>query len=321
MRLITLFFRLLLAAALGLAASGASAQAYPTRPIRILASDAGGGSDIIIRQISTVLNGYLGQQLIIENHPGGVVPPTLLAHAPPDGYTLLYFGNPLWLVPLVSSNVPYDPIKDFAPITAAISQPTVLVVHPSLPVKTVRDLFSYAKARPGQLNYAASPAASAPQLSAALFKSMAHIKLVEISYKGGGAALNDVIGGQVHMMFVVGASATPQIKAGRLRALGVSSLHAMPFMPGVPAIAEAGVPGYEFASIGGLFAPAKTPPAIVTRLSQETVRVLNTADIKRKFADAGIEVIGSTPEQFAAIIKSEMEKWGKIIKEAGIRAE
>ena len=298
----------------------APAQNYPTHPIRVIASDAGGGSDIVLRQIVEGLNSSLKQPVVVDNSPGGVIPGQRLAQSAPDGYTLLYFGQALWLLPLLRKDVPYDVLRDFAPITAAINQPNVLIVHPSVPAKSVGELIALIKSKPGELNYASAAIGTSNHLAAELFQSMTGTRLVRIPYKGGGAALTAVVAGDVQLMFSVAASAVPQIKAGKVRALGVTSLKPLELLPGVPAIA-AGLPGYESASLGALFAPAKTPDAIVSRLNQETVRALGSAELRKALANSGIEVVASSPGELQAMIKAEIAKWGKVIRDAGIKEE
>ncbi len=316
-----LFLVLLFAAAASPVGNVVVAQNFPTRPVRVVTSDAGGGSDIILRAIAQGISGPLGQPVVVENRPGGVIAGEAVSKAAPDGYTLLYFGPALWLLPLLRTNVPYDALRDFAPITLGVIAPNVLAVHPSLPTRSVKELIALGKARPGQLNYGSSAIGTSNHLAAELFKSMAKVNFVRIGYKGGGAMLNDLVAGQIQLAFGVMTSTMPQVKAGRLRALGVTSLQRASKFPDVPAIAEAGLPGYESASITGMFAPAKTPEAIIKRLNYEIVQVLHRPDVKTMFLDIGVEPVGNSPEQFTAKIKSEIVKWGKIFKDAGIREE
>ncbi len=236
--------------------------------------------------------------------------------------TLLMYGPVVWLMPFMRDKVPWDPVKDFAPVTLATESPNILVIHPSLPVKSVPDLIALAKARPGQLNYGSGLTGASNHLAAELFMSLAHINMVRVVYKSTGPALNALIGGEVQVLFpAAGGGIAPHIRSGRLRALAVTSAEPSELAPGLPTVAASGVPGYESGIISALLAPAKTPAAIVNRLNQETVRVLNKPEIKERLLGAGFESIASSPEQLAAKIKSEMERLGKVIKQAGIRDE
>lgn len=217
------------------------------------------------------------------------------------------------------NNAPWDPVKDFSPIAWAATSPNVLVVHPSVPAKSTRELIALAKGKPGELNYAAGGPGSVPHLAAELFKAMAGINIIRISYKGTGPALNALSGGEVQLMLAPSGSVAPYIKAGRVRALAVGSTQPSALAPDLPTVAASGLPGYESVAMTGLLAPAKTPATIITRLNQEAVRVINSPDVKEKFLNASVEVVGGTPAQFAAAIKSEMSRMGKVIKDAGIR--
>jgi tripartite-type tricarboxylate transporter receptor subunit TctC len=242
-----------------------------------------------------------------------------VAKAPPDGYTLLFWGSALWLLPFLRSGVPYDPVKDFAPITLAVNSPNVIIVHPSLAANSVRELIALAKARPGQLNYASGSTGSSNHLAAELFNSMAGINIVRITYKGAGAALNDLIAGQVQVMFPNAAAAAPHIKSGRIRALAVTSLQPSALAPGLPTVAGSGLPGYESGSILSVLAPGRTPIPIINRLNREIVQVLKRPDVKEKFFTTGSEVVASSPDELAAARESDMVKIGKLIKDVGIR--
>ena len=305
--------------ALLLAAGLASAQNYPNKPVHVITSDAGGGSDIVSRAIGQALTPALGQQVVVENKGGGVLAGIAVKGAAPDGYTLLFYGATLWLLPLMRNGVPYDALRDFVPITMAVTTPAVLTVHPSLPVKSVKDLIALAKSHPGQLNYGSPAVGTSTHLAAELLKSMAHINLVRIGYRGGGAMLNDLIAGQIQVAFVVSTSVSQHVKSGRLHALAMSSLKRSPLFPDLPTIAATGLPGYESVSQTGYFAPAKTPDAIIARLNQEIVKVLHRDDMKSRFLELGADVVGDAPQEFSATIKADMVKWGKVIKEAGIR--
>jgi len=307
-----------IAAALLLAAQ-AQAQPYPSKPVRILTSAPGSSDDLAARLVAQGITNGLGQQAIVDDR--GVVAVEIAAKSPPDGYTLLLYGSPMWLAPFMRDNLPYDPVKDFAPVTWATNSPNLLVVHPSLPVKSVHELIALAKARPDELNYGSGSAGSTPQLAAELFRSMTGVKIVRVAYKGSGPALTALLGGEVQFMFPSTGSANPLLNSGKLRPLAVTSLKRSALAPGLPTVAESGLPGYESASLLAVFAPAGTPNAIVQRLSQEMVKALQRPEAKERLFKAGIEAVGSTPEQFAVTLKSEMAKWGKVIKDAGIRSE
>jgi len=304
-------------------ASEAPGQNFPNKPIRIITSEPGGGADFVSRVMAHGLAANLGQQVLVENRgaASGVAAAQIVTRAAPDGYTLLFYPNGIWLLPFMRDDVPYDPVADFSPVTLAVRAPNVLVVNPSVPANSVRELIALAHAQPGKLNYGAGAAGSSPHLAAELFKAMASVDIVRINYKGGAAALNDLIGGQVQIMFPVVGTAASHIKTGRLKGLAVTGAQQSALLPGLSTVAAAGVPGYETGSVYGLFAPARTPQAVIRLLNQQIVQVLNRADAKEKFFAAGVEVEGSSPEQFAMAIKSEMSSMGKLIRDAGIRGE
>ena len=291
--------------------------------MRIYTAEAGGGADVVARLIAQGLTASLGHPVIVENQgaASGIVAAQTVAKAPADGYTLLFFGSGIWLLPFLRDNVPYDPLRDFSAVTLADRSPTVLVVTPTLPAKSVAELIALAKAKPGDLNYASGSTGAAPHLAAELFNSLAGVKIVRVNYKGTGPALNDLIAGQVQLMFTTTGTGLAQVKAGRLRALAVTSLEPSVLAPGLPTMAASGVPGYEAESTHGLLAPANTPAAILDLLNRETVRVLNRGDVREKLLNAGVEALGSTSAAFAASIRADMSKWGKLIKDVGIRAE
>ncbi len=297
-------------------------QNYPTRPIRIVTSLAGGGNDLAARFIAQgmVAGGSLGQNVIVENRATNVIG-EVVARASPDGYTLILGGGALWLAPFLRDNLRYDPIKDFTPISLAVSTPNVLVVHPSLPTNSVKEFIALAKAKPGVLNYAISGVGTINHLAAELFRSMAGVDIVRVGYSGSGAAVVDLVGGRVQCMFASASSVAVHIKSDRLRALAVTSAQPSIALPGVPTIASSGLPGYEAVSMFGLFAPTKTPDTSITRLNQEIERALNRPDTKEKLLNLGMEPVGGTPAQLATAVKSEMARMGKVIKDAGIRDE
>ena len=310
----------LLAFSVAIAGSGAaSGDAFPLKTIRIITAEAGSANDVMARLIASGLSASLGQPVIVDNR--GMTAMEAVARAPNDGYTLLSFGPPLWILPLMRNHVPWDAVRDFAPITLAMSAPSILAVHPSVPVKTVGELLVLAKAKPGALDYAGSFPGSTSHLSGELFKAMAGVNLVRVGYKGSAPALADLISGQTQLMFITAVVATPQVKSGRLRALAVTSLKPSPLLPDLPTISSSGLAGYESAVLTGMFVRAGTPAPLVERINRETVRALNRTEVRERQLSAGGEVVASTPDEFTAVLKSEMAKWSKVIRDAGIRAE
>jgi tripartite-type tricarboxylate transporter receptor subunit TctC len=296
----------------------AQAQGYPSKPVRFVTSEPGGGNDIVARVLAEGLTASLGQRVIVDNR--GIVAAEIAKNASPDGYTLLVYGANIWLLPYLRERVAWDPLRDFAPITIAVQLPNVLVVHPTVPVKTTREFIDYARTRPGKLDYAAGTIGVSPHLAAELFKSMTALDLVRVPYKGGGPALNGLIAGETQVMFPNVGSVMTHMKSGRVRALGVSSAQPSALAPGLPTIASV-VPGYEFVAVICLYAPAKTPRAIVEQLNREAARVLKAPDVKERLFNAGNEVVANSAAEFAAYMKADMQKMGKVIKDAGIRAE
>jgi len=297
------------------------AQDYPNRPIRVLTGGAGGSNDIVARLIAQGLTQAMGQQVIVDNRPSGTIPAEVVARARADGYTLLITGSSFWILPLLRTGLPYDPIADFSPVTLPAGTPNVLAVTPPLPVQTVKELIAYARARPGELNYGTTGLGASAHLGGELFKSMAGIDIVRVNYKSVGAALTDLMAGQVHMTFGTAASVMPHARAGKLRALAVTSAQRSALYPDLPTVAASGLPGYEMGQMWGVFAPAKTPAAVVERLNRESVRILASPESREKLFNVGLETVGSTPAQLAATVKSDMAKWGKLIRDAGIRVE
>jgi tripartite-type tricarboxylate transporter receptor subunit TctC len=310
-------FLVSLASAATMIAGTALGQDYPTRPVRIVTSDIGGAGDFVTRTLGPGLNAALGQPIVVENRPANAA--EVVAKAPADGYTLLLYGPTAWITPLVRKS-PWDPLRDLAPITLTVRAPNLLVVTPTLPVKSVKDLIALAKARPGDLNFASSETGSSTHLAAELFKYMTGVNIVRVNYKGPAIAINDIIGGRVEMMFLVASSVKGHIKSGKLRALAVTTERPTPLFPDMPTVAAA-VPGYESAAQFGFFAPAKTPATLISRLNQETVRFLNAPETKERYFNAGMDIIANSPEQFGAMLKSETIKWTKVIKAAGIREQ
>jgi tripartite-type tricarboxylate transporter receptor subunit TctC len=292
------------------------AQAYPAKPVRIVTVAPGSANDIVARLIAQEIRNSLGQPVVVDNR--GTVAAELVARAPADGYTLLLYGSAVWLSPFIRASTPYDPVKDFAPITLVASSPNVVVVHPSLPVKSARELIALARSRPGEINYAAGSLGAAPHLAAELFKAMGKLNIVRVSYKGTGGSLIGIISGEVGLMFPTAGSVTPYIKSGKLRALAVTSLQPTALAPGLPLLSET-LPGYESVSLNGMLAPARTPDPVIRQLNAEVAKVMTRADIKEKLVAAGTDAMSTSPEQFAAIIQADMAKWGKVIREAGIR--
>jgi tripartite-type tricarboxylate transporter receptor subunit TctC len=293
------------------------AQSYPTTHVRIITAAAGGGSDFATRLIAGPLGAALGQQVVVENR--GLLAADIAAKAPADGYTLLMSGQTLWLLPFMRDNVASN-VSDFTPVTTVTETMNILIVHPTLPAKSVKALIELARTRPGQLNFATSGNASSVHIAGELFKSMTGLKVQRVNYKAASQALTELISGQTQFMFGVPGSVVPHIKAGRLRALAITSAQPSALMPGLPTVAQT-VPGYEVASRLAMFAPAGTPAPIVARLNREIVRVLSRPDVKDKFHDSQIEVVGDSPEALAALIRAEIATTAKVIKEAGIRAE
>jgi len=303
---------------LGLGAGTASSQDYPSKPIRIITSPAGGGTDFTVRQIAQGISGPLGQQIIVDNRPSGIIQGETVSKAAPDGYTLLIAGGTFWTLPLLQKTT-YDPIRDFSPITLIDVSINVVAVHPSVPVKSIRELVALAKARPGELNYASTGSGGTAHLATELFKSMAGVNIVHVPYKSMPAAITDLIGGQVQLLFVSSTSAAPHVKSGKLKAIAVTSTQPSALAPGLPPVATSGVPGYEVVSMTAMFAPAKTPAAIIKRVNEEVVRYLKTPEAKETFFSRGLDAVGSSPEQLAVAMKAEMARLEKVIKETGIR--
>lgn len=298
------------------AATAAGAQNYPAKPVRIVTSEIGSANDLVARIVAQGLTAAFGQQVIVDNRGGIAI--EIAARAPADGYTLLFFGSAVWTSPFMRDNLPWDPIRDFAAITVAVNAPNVLVVHPSLAVKSAAELIALAKAKPGQLNYGAGTIGASPHLSAELFKAMAGVNILRVPFKGTGPAVSGLIGGQVQLMFAGSGSVSTHVRSGRLRALAVTSLQPSALMPGVPLLAN-DVPGFEVGSMIGFFAPAKISAAMVQLLNREMIRVLRQPDVAERLFGAGVEVVASTPVEFSARIKAEMAKWGKLIKDSRLR--
>jgi tripartite-type tricarboxylate transporter receptor subunit TctC len=301
----------------------AGAQTYPSKPIRLIVPTApGGGTDLIARVLAQSLNEALGQPVVVDNRGGAgtTLGTALTAKSPPDGYTIMLHHVSLAFNATFYRKLPYDTLKDLAPIGLVATQPFLVVAHPSLPVKSVRELVALAKARPGEIAYGTGGAGSGPYMGAELLKQAAHIDILHVPYKGAGPAFTDLMGGQVQMMVATISLALPHARSGRVRALAVTSPKRVPVAPELPTVAESGVPGYEFAVWYGLLAPGGTPQAIVTRLNAETAKILQAPDIRQKFAGDGLDTLASSPEAFAAHLKHEVEKWANVVNAAGIHA-
>ena len=297
----------------------ASAQQYPVKPIRVLTSSVGGGGDFASRLIGEALRRSAGWQVVVDNRPT-IVEREIVHHAQPDGYTLMLLSSSVWVIPLLQKT-PYDAQRDFSPITITDRIPMIVVAHPSLAANSIKDLIALAKAKPGALNYASGATGSSSHLPAELFKSMAGVNIVRISYKGAGQAVNGLLGNEVQLMFATSGSVAPQLKSGRLKALAVTTAQPTPLAPGVPTVAATGLPGYTAEAINAMFAPVYTPAAVINRLNQEIVRVLNQPDVKEKFFSIGSDTVGSTPQELAATMKADIVSIGKVIKDAGIVAD
>ena len=303
--------------------ASAYAADYPQRPIRLIVPfAAGGGLEITARSIGQKLTEKRGQSIVIDNRPGAatIVGSEIAAKASPDGYTLLMITTTFAINPSLYGKLPYDPVREFAPVTQINSVPNILVVNPSIPAHTVRELIALAKAKPGQLNYASAGSGTSPHLAAELFKTMAGIEMTHIPYKGIPPAVTDVIAGRVTMLMTTTISAAPHVKSGRLRALAITSPKRLAAMPDVPAIAET-VPGYEADAFQGMVAPAGVPKEIVRQLADDIAAIVRLPEIRERIVADGAEPIGSTPEAFGAFLKKEMLKWGKVVKESGARPD
>ena len=299
------------------AAHAAAADVYPNRPIRLVVpTGAGGNTDTFARIVADKLKGPLGQQIIVDNRSGasGIVGSDIVAKAVPDGYTLLMVFPSHPVNPSLYSDLPYDTLKDFAPVTMVTSVTQVLVVNPKLPIHTVKDLIAQAKEKPGQFNHGVVARGSLGDLSAEVFSMMTGARLTQIAYKGAPQVMTALIGGELQVYFSAPVVAIPQMKVGRVRALGVSTKKRLAVIPDVPTIAEAGVPGYEVVGWNGILAPAKTPRAIIERLNADIVKVIRTPEVEADILAQGIEPIGNTPEEFGRIIRADVERWGKILK-------
>lgn len=302
----------------------AAAQSYPAGPVRVIVPfPPGGGVDGMGRIISQKLAEVLGRAFPVENRSGanGNIGTETAAKSPKDGYTLLFTGAGLVTNPSLYSKVPYDPVRDFEPISLVSIAPNVLVVHPSLPVKSVKELAALAKARPGQVLFAGSGSGSTPHLAAELFNALAGVKMVHVPYRGSGPAIVGIMSGEASVMFMPTTNAVPLVKDGRLRALAVTSRERVPAMPELPTVSESGLKGYESSQWYGLLAPAGAPAEVLDLLSSQTARIMQAPDMKQKMTADGLVAAGSTRQQFAAHIKIEIAKWAKVIQQSGARVD
>ena len=303
-------------------ADAALAQSYPSRPVRIIVPlSPGGNVDLVTRSLAPKLTEQLGQQVLVDNRPGGntVIGTELVARSAPDGHTVLAASNTFVATPGLVPKIPFDPVRDFAGVSLIARLPQALVVHPSLPARSVKELVALAKARPGEIVHATQGEASTGRIAAELFTQKTGAKFMHVPYKGGGQAIIDLLGGQASMMFATVSTALPHVKAGRIRALGLTSKARSPVFPGVPTIAEAGVPGYEASIFNLIAAPAATPREIRARLHSEIVRSVSAPDLKARFIDQGVELVASaSPEECSALIKAEFEKHTQLWKTLGL---
>jgi tripartite-type tricarboxylate transporter receptor subunit TctC len=304
--------------------SAGSGAAYPARSIRVIVGfPAGSGADITARTIGAKLGDALVQQVVVDNRPGAGsnIAAEIAAKSPPDGYTLFIGTVANAINATLYSKLPFDFARDFAPVALTTAAPNILVVHPSVPARSMKDLVALAKRRPGQLNFASAGTGTAPHLSGELFKAMAGVDMVHIPYKGSPPAVTDLLAGEVALMFSPSSTVLALVKSGRLRALAVTTASRLPSLPELPTVAESGLKGYETITWFGFVTPAKTPPVIVTRLNAQIVKVLALPDVRNQFGIQGIEVLGGTPEQFASYIRAEIEKWARVIKLSGAKAD
>ena len=306
---------------LGLMIFGAgtvSSQTYPNKPLRFVTTPVGGPGDITARLIAPGISVALGQPVIVENRPFPLIP-EIMAKAPPDGYSFFTGGAALWIGPLLQK-MPYDPVRDFTGITLTTTSPDILVVNPSLPVNSVKELIALAKTKPGELNYAASSTGGSAHLAGELLKSLAGVDIVRVSYKGTAPQISALIAGEVHLVFASPSGVESFLNSGKLKALAIASAQPSARYPGLPTVASS-LPGFEPASATALFAPARTPVSIINQLNREIVRVLNQPDVKEKLFNAGLDIVGSSPQEVMAMIKSDVARMGKVIKDAGIKVE
>jgi tripartite-type tricarboxylate transporter receptor subunit TctC len=305
-------------------AAGGDRPTYPVKPVRfILGQATGGGQDIISRALAQKLTDTMGQSVIVDNRPGasGTLAAAITSKATPDGYTVLIVSSTFSINPALYRNLPYDPKKDLVPVTLFAKTPFILLVHPGVPVKSVKELVAYARERPGQLNYASGGIGNSGHLAAELFSSLAGVRMTHIPYKGTGLAMPDLLAGRVQILFNSMIQALPYVKRKQLSVLAVTTARRAALLPDVPTVAESGLPGYEFSSWYGLTVPARTPRPIIDRLNAEVVRALNDPEFRQQLMRDGSEPLGTTPEEFAAFLSAEMKRWAAVVKSSGMRVE
>ena len=317
--------RILAASILAIAAQGAVAQAYPIKPVRIVVAFAAGGTtDILARSLGAKLTGALGQQFVVDNRAGagGTIGNDHVTKSPPDGYTIALGSTSNFAVaPMLYAKLPYDQVKDFSPVTSIAAGPIVLAIHPALPVKNVKELVALAKSNTAKLNFGSSGNGTSLHLAGEYLKFMGKFDMTHVPYKGIGAAMPDLVAGQIQLMFSDMAPFEPFVKAGKLRAIAVTTAKRSPLYPNIPTIAEAGFPGYDLAGWYGVLAPAGTPKPIIDKLNEELRKAVNLPDIKERYVTLGLETFTSTPEQFGKFIQSEMSKFGEIIQRSGTKLD
>jgi tripartite-type tricarboxylate transporter receptor subunit TctC len=305
-------------------AADVGAQAYPSRPVRLVVpQSAGGSTDLVARPLAQRLSETLGQQVVVDNRPGAgsTIGTDLVAKAAPDGHTLLAVAASFTMSPALYKKLPFEPVRDFSAISELSALPNILVVHPSLPVTTLKELIAYVKSRPSQINHGSSGVATGTHMSMELLKHLTGMKMVHVPYKGGAPSVTALLGNEVQVTFATMSTALPHVKSGRLRALAVSTAKRSAAVPDVPTIDEAGVPGYDYSSWIGLLAPARTSPTIIDTLHREAARIVQTAEIRKVLAIEGSDPIGSTPEAFSKLIRIEVARWKQVARSAGIQAD
>ncbi len=309
--------------AIAMAATGAAAQDYPTRPIRMLVPvPAGGTPDVVARMLRPGLSAHFGQQVVVDNRGGVGIGAELAARAAPDGYTIFFTSpGPITILPHLQKEIAYAPLRDFAPVTLVASGPYLLITHPSVPAKTVKELLALAKAEPGKLNYASAGNGTGNHLAMEVFKSMAGVNITHVPYKGAPQAIIDLMSGSINLMFNSIPPVIQHIKAGRVRVLGVSSAKRSPQLPDVPSVAEAGVPGYDVINWFGLLVPAATPKPIVAKLHEAVVKVINSAEVKSQLETQGYDPVGNTPAEFGKFIREESDRYAKVVKSSGAKVD